>query len=131
MPVLKCSNGKYKIGKGPCMYTSKASAERAYKGYLGHKYGESMSKAQSLLNICEYKLSESGPEEFLFTPGDFQFSDNDSIIRDKMMRANLTYMKIPLGSKLAKEYENLVHHVLAKAKGADNEMWKFHDKHKH
>lgn len=37
MPVLKCSNGKWRIGSGPCMYTSKASAERAYKGYRGSK----------------------------------------------------------------------------------------------
>ena len=31
MPVLPCENGKYRIGNGPCMYTSKAAAERAYK----------------------------------------------------------------------------------------------------
>jgi hypothetical protein len=40
MPVLKCPNGKYRIGKGPCMYTSKEKAESAYKGYLGSKYGQ-------------------------------------------------------------------------------------------
>lgn len=34
MPVLKCGGGKYRIGSGPCMYKSKASAERAYRGYL-------------------------------------------------------------------------------------------------
>lgn len=38
MPVRKCSNGKYRIGDGECMYKSKASADRAYKGYLGSKY---------------------------------------------------------------------------------------------
>ena len=37
MPVLSCGNGKYRIGTGPCMYTSKESAERAYRGYLGSK----------------------------------------------------------------------------------------------
>ena len=41
MPVLKCSNGKYRIGSGDCVYRSKASAERAYRGYLGSTYGES------------------------------------------------------------------------------------------
>lgn len=40
MPVLKCSNGKYRIGSGDCVYKSKASAERAYRGYLGSKYAE-------------------------------------------------------------------------------------------
>ena len=37
MPVLKCSNGKYKIGSGKCMYKSKAAANRAYKAYLAQK----------------------------------------------------------------------------------------------
>lgn len=38
MPVKKCSNGKYRIGSGKCIYKSKASADRAYKGYLGSKH---------------------------------------------------------------------------------------------
>ena len=42
MPVLSCGNGKFRIGKGKCIYKSKASAERAYKGYLGKKYGEAV-----------------------------------------------------------------------------------------
>lgn len=33
MPVYKCSGGKYRIGSGKCVYTSRASAERAYAGY--------------------------------------------------------------------------------------------------
>lgn len=37
MPVKKCSDGKYKIGSGKCMYTSKANAERAYRAYLAKK----------------------------------------------------------------------------------------------
>jgi len=37
MPVTKGSNGKWRIGKGKAMYKSKASAERAYRGYLGSK----------------------------------------------------------------------------------------------
>lgn len=36
MPVLKCGK-KYRIGKGKWMYKTKASAERAYRGYLGAK----------------------------------------------------------------------------------------------
>ena len=34
MPVIRCSNGKYRIGNGPCMYSTKAAAERAYRAYL-------------------------------------------------------------------------------------------------
>lgn len=41
MPVKKCSNGKWRIGSGRCMYTTKKSAEKAYKGYLVSKYGNS------------------------------------------------------------------------------------------
>ncbi len=40
MPVHKCSNGKYKIGSGECIYDSKAKAESAYKGYLASKRKE-------------------------------------------------------------------------------------------
>ena len=47
MPVLKCSNGKYRIGTGPCMYHSKELAEKAYKGYLGHKHAEGDMKINS------------------------------------------------------------------------------------
>lgn len=38
MPVIKCSNGKYRIGSGPCMYKDKASAERAYAAYRAKKH---------------------------------------------------------------------------------------------
>jgi len=40
MPVIKCSNGKYKIGSGKCMYKTKAAAERAYKAYLAKKHSK-------------------------------------------------------------------------------------------
>ena len=40
MPVRKCSNGKYRIGDGPCMYKTKKSAMMAYKAYLAKKYDE-------------------------------------------------------------------------------------------
>jgi len=38
MPVRPCPNGKFRIGSGACIYDDKASAERAYKGYLWSKY---------------------------------------------------------------------------------------------
>lgn len=33
MPVYKCSNGKWRIGSGSCMYKTKVAAERAYAAY--------------------------------------------------------------------------------------------------
>lgn len=37
MPVHKCANGKYRIGSGPCVYGSKAAADRAYRAYRAKK----------------------------------------------------------------------------------------------
>uniref|UniRef100_A0A6M3L2Q6 Uncharacterized protein n=1 Tax=viral metagenome TaxID=1070528 RepID=A0A6M3L2Q6_9ZZZZ len=37
MPVHACPNGKYRIGTGPCVYDTKAKAERAYAGYMASK----------------------------------------------------------------------------------------------
>lgn len=34
MPVVRCSNGKYRIGEGECVYGTKAKADAAYRGYL-------------------------------------------------------------------------------------------------
>ncbi len=42
MPVTKCSNGKWKIGSGKCMYDSKEKAEKAYKGYMVKKHMHEM-----------------------------------------------------------------------------------------
>ena len=38
MPVYKCSNNKYRIDQGKCMYKTKAAANRAYKAYLTKKH---------------------------------------------------------------------------------------------
>lgn len=37
MPVRKCDNGKYRIGNGPCMYKTKAAADKAYAAYRAKK----------------------------------------------------------------------------------------------
>lgn len=37
MPIYQCSNGKYRIGSGECMYESRSSAQRAYVAYLASK----------------------------------------------------------------------------------------------
>lgn len=45
MPVLQCANGKFRIGSGPCVYTSQASADRAYAAYLARQgKGDGMKK---------------------------------------------------------------------------------------
>ena len=51
MPVRKCSNGKYRIGNGDCIYKSKASAERAYAGYRAAKYAESTEADQDMRSL--------------------------------------------------------------------------------
>lgn len=38
MPIKECPNGKYRIGSGPCVFTSHEKAEKAYKAYLAKKY---------------------------------------------------------------------------------------------
>jgi hypothetical protein len=43
MPIRKVGN-KYAVGSGKAMYDSKEKAERAYKGYLYHKYGKGKKK---------------------------------------------------------------------------------------
>lgn len=40
MPVRSCGGGKWRIGNGKCIYDSKAKADRAFKGYLGSKFGK-------------------------------------------------------------------------------------------
>lgn len=65
MPVRKCSNGKWRIGSGQCMYTSKESAERAYKGYLGSKYAEEQEMKNSKLQERKlvHAVEENGESE--------------------------------------------------------------------
>ena len=42
MPIYRCSNGKYRIGEGECMYTSRSNAERAYVAYLAEEGDDEM-----------------------------------------------------------------------------------------
>lgn len=57
MPVRKCSNNKYKIGSGPCMYKSKASAERAYDAYRAIKYSKkSVSEMVDPIDIVSFDV---------------------------------------------------------------------------
>jgi len=37
MPIYACSNGKFRIGEGECVYTSRENAESAYRAYLAEE----------------------------------------------------------------------------------------------
>lgn len=69
MPVHKCSNGKYRIGEGKCMYDSKEKAEKAYKAYLAQKHDnkneEKKASEMSLQECIEnryQKIKQNHPE---------------------------------------------------------------------
>ncbi len=53
MPVIRCSNGKYRIGSGDCIYDSKSKAVRAYRGYLASKHAKKAIGG----NMIETKLN--------------------------------------------------------------------------
>lgn len=40
MPIYQCSNGKYRIGSGECIYTNRNTAQRAYIAYLAQEKAE-------------------------------------------------------------------------------------------
>jgi hypothetical protein len=41
MPVLKCNNGKWRIGSGDCIYETKEKAEEVWKAILASgQYGK-------------------------------------------------------------------------------------------
>ena len=44
MPVHRCTNGKYRVGNGPCVYKTKEAAQRAYEAYLAKKHDERKKK---------------------------------------------------------------------------------------
>lgn len=44
MPIDLCSNGKWRIGTGPCQYKTKADAKKAYKAYLAQKHTTGTTK---------------------------------------------------------------------------------------
>ncbi len=45
MPIYKCSNGKYRIGNGSCIYDTKGKAEKVYRAILAQ--GEFATKIVS------------------------------------------------------------------------------------
>lgn len=63
MPIHKCSNGKYRIGEGDCVFESKEKAERAYHAYLAQKHDdlslEDIIKRQEN-SACKRRLIQMG-----------------------------------------------------------------------
>ncbi len=60
MPVLKCENGNYRIGSGPCMYTTKEAADIAYRAFLAKKHSESTGLQEE--GFVEVKMEDEGSD---------------------------------------------------------------------
>ena len=58
MPVLKCPNGKFRIGTGPCVFDTKEKAQKAYRGYLWKKYGTKASAMEEIDVPSDLSLDE-------------------------------------------------------------------------
>ena len=50
MPIYACSNGKYRIGEGECIYTWRDNAERAYAAYLAQEGEKSLELKEETYN---------------------------------------------------------------------------------
>jgi HK97 family phage prohead protease len=50
MPIYACSNGKYRIGEGECVFSSRDSAERAYAAYLAQDGEKSLELKEETYN---------------------------------------------------------------------------------
>jgi len=50
MPIYACSNGKYRIGEGECVFSSRDSAERAYAAYLAQEGEKSLELKEETYN---------------------------------------------------------------------------------
>lgn len=40
MPVIKCPDGKYRIGGSKCIYPTKKAADKAYAAYRAKKHSK-------------------------------------------------------------------------------------------
>ena len=50
MPIYACGDGKFRIGDGPCMYTTRENALRAYQAYLA-QHPEADKKAADMNKV--------------------------------------------------------------------------------
>lgn len=56
MPIYQCSNGKYRIGSGECIYTNRSTAQRAYVAYLA---GRKAKKEQTYNDYPEAAVNNA------------------------------------------------------------------------
>ncbi len=49
MPIYSCSNGKYRIGEGECVYETRENAVSAYQAYLAQE-GKSLELKEETYN---------------------------------------------------------------------------------
>lgn len=66
MPVLKCPDGKWRIGGGPCVFMTRAAAERAYAAYLAQTHEKRLAETDSVLKavglaLYFYRKATAGP----------------------------------------------------------------------
>ena len=91
MPVIKCSNGKYRIGSGACIYDTEESAQRAWAAIrvsMVNSYNDypktAILNAQKALNIRNENKSTCG------TPVGWaranQLASGENITRDTIAR---------------------------------------------
>ena len=62
MPISMCENGKYRIGEGECMYTSRESATEAYVAYLA-EHPEENEQDNKKNMIYNYKSFEANVKD--------------------------------------------------------------------
>ena len=61
MPVVKCSNGKYRIGSGDCIYDTEEKAMQVWKAILASgQYGKINNKQS---NLRETEGGQSSEEQ--------------------------------------------------------------------
>lgn len=68
MPVEQCSNGKWRIGDGECVYTSRASADRAYQAYLAIEESEEEDDDdyEKSINVHLRKLQSNNSNKMIY-----------------------------------------------------------------
>lgn len=78
MPIYDCGNGKYRIGEGECMYTSRENAEEAYRAYLAQEKSMLYQYKNITLEIKDVDAKQ-GIVTGYFSAFDVKDSDGDII----------------------------------------------------
>ena len=62
MPVTQCENGKWKVGSGECVYTSRENAVEAYRAYLAQEGKEESENNNAKSKNMMYNYKSLGME---------------------------------------------------------------------